>query len=231
MNPLFALDRAETEGKIPKAIAKRVRGRAKYLVGAVKRVEKASELSYPQYYVEPVLPLAQSRGEAGQLGVLYARVIPTVAAAGAGGLSILVQFTAALVAFGAKGTLEAVAGHEFTHYLDLVRRLSRMSVVSDERAATLFESSFADTERTVKMKSIFKDRALIKLVERKFPLGLVDDKLNALVEKRWIGKGLPVRMVAPEENVVRLGMGSVLSSSFDPGVIARISSLEEKVRS
>jgi len=228
VNPLFAFDKAEAEGKIPKAIAKRVRGRAKYLVGAVKRVEKASELSYPQYYVEPVLPLAQSRGEVGQLGVLYARVIPTVAA---GGLSILVQFTAALVAFGAKGTVEAVAGHEFTHYLDLVRRLSRMSVMSDERATSLFESSFADTERTVKMKSVFKDRPLIKLVERKFPLGLVDDKLNALVEKKWIGSGLPVRIVAPEENVVRLGMGSVLSSSFDPRVIARISSLEEKVRS
>ena len=229
MNPLFALDRAEAEGKIPKTLAKRVRERAKYLVGSVRRVEKASELSYPQYYVEPVLPLAQSRGEAGEIGVLYARVIPTVAAAG--GLSILVQFTAALVAFGAKGTLEAVAGHEFTHYLDLVRRLSRMSVMSDERATTLFESSYADTERTVKMKSIFKDRSLIKLVERKFPLGLVDDKLNALVEKKWIGKNLPVRIVAPEENVVRLGMDSVLSSTFDPRVIARISSLEEKVRS
>jgi len=229
VNLLFALDRAEAEGKIPKTLAKRVRERAKYLVGSVKRVEKASELSYPQYYVEPVLPLAQSRGEAGEIGVLYARVIPTVAAAG--GLSILVQFTAALVAFGAKGTLEAVAGHEFTHYLDLVRRLSRMSVMSDERATTLFESSYADMERTVNMKSIFKDRSLIKLVERKFPLGLVDDKLNALVEKKWIGKNLPVRMVAPEENVVRLGMGSVLSSNFDPRVIARISSLEEKVRS
>ena len=55
--------------------------------------------------------------------------------------------------------------------------------------------------------------------------------LHDLVEKKWIGKGLPVRVVAPEENVVRLGMGSVLSSSFDPRVIARISSLEEKVRS
>jgi len=229
VNLLFALDRAEAEGKIPKPLAKRVRERAKYLVGAVERVEKASELSYPQYYVEPVLPLAQSRGEAGQVGVLYARVIPTVAAAG--GLSILVQFTAALVAFAAKGTLEAVAGHEFTHYLDLVRRLSRMSVMSDERAATLFESSFADVERTVNMKSIFKDRLLIRLVERKFPLGLVDDRLNALVMKKWIGKGLPVKVVSPEENVVRLGMGSVLSSSFDPRVIARISSLEEKVRS
>ena len=229
MNPLFALDKAEAEGKIPKALAKRVRERAKYLVGAVKRVEKASDLSYPQYYVEPVLPLAQSRGEAGQVGVLYARVIPTVAAAG--GLSIFVQFTAALVAFAAKGTVDAVAGHEFTHYLDLVRRLSRMSVVSDERATSLFESTFADMEKTVNMKSIFKDRSLIKLVERKFPLGLVDEKLNALVEKKWIGKKLPVRMVAPEENVVRLGIGSVLSSSFDPRVIARISSIEEKVRS
>jgi len=200
VNPLFALDRAEAEGKIPKTLAKRVRERAKYLVGAVKRVF-GSRL-WPGVF-------------AGALCVNLVAGAPLPAALG----------------IAAGNTLEAVAGHEFTHYLDLIRRLSRMSVMSDERAATLFESSFADVERTVNMKLIFKDRPLIKLVERKFPLGLVDDRLNALVEKKWIGNGLPVRIVAPEENVVRLGMGSVLSSSFDPRVIARISSLEEKVRS
>src|SRR2546426_8128309 len=99
------------------------------------------------------------------------------------------------------------------------------------RVVTVFVSTSAVGVRRENIKSIFKNKPLIRLVERKFPLGLVDDRLNALVEKKWIGKGLPVRVVAPEENVVRIGMGSVLSSSFDPSVIARISSLEEKVRS
>ncbi len=227
MNPIVALDRAEAEGRIPKALAKRVRARTRYLSGAVKRVESASDLAYPQYYIEPVLPLAHSRGEYGQMGVLYARVIPTTAT---GTLSIVVQFTAALVAFGGKGTLEAVAGHEFTHYVDLVRRLSRMNVVSEERATTLFESTYADTERTVSPKAIFKDRSLVKLIERKFRDILVDERLNAQVWMRWIDKKLPVRILAPEENLVRVGMTSVLSTTFDPRVIAKIARLEEKIK-
>ncbi len=227
MNPVVALDKAEAEGRIPKALANRVRARTKYLSGAVKRVERASDLAYPQYYIEPVLPLAQSRGEYGQMGVLYARVIPTTAT---GTLSIVVQFTAALVAFGAKGTLEAVAGHEFTHYVDLVRRLSRMNIASAERATTLFESTFADTERTVSPKMIFKDRALVKLIERKFRDILVDERLNAQVRTRWIEKKLPVRIVAPEENLVRVGMTSVLSTTFDPRVIGMIARLEGRTK-
>jgi len=227
VNPTAALDRAEADGKIPRALANRVRARNNYLGGALERVERASELAYPQYYIEPTLPLARSRGEYGQMGVLYARVIPTTVT---GALSIVVQFTAALVAFGAKGTLEAIAGHEFTHYVDLVKRLSRMNVLSDEGATTLFESAQADAERSVSPRAIFKDRPLIKLIERKFQDGLLDERLNIQVQKRWIGKNLPVRIVAPEENRVRVGMASVLSTTFDPKLIARIALLEGKIR-
>ncbi len=229
MNHLFALDRAEAQGMIPKPLANRVRERArKYLVAAVKRVEKASGLRYPEYYVEPVLPIARSRVEVGPLGVLYARVIPM---AKTGTLSIVVQFTAALVAFAPKGTLEAVAGHEFTHYVDLVRRISKLNVTSDERATTLFESSYADIERTVKPSSIFKETSLVRLIDRKFSRGLLDERLNAHVEKSWIGRNLPVRFIAPEENVVKVGIRSVLPGSLDPRVLARIGSLEKKAES
>jgi len=225
VDTFVVLDRAEADGRIPRALAKRVRDRAKNLKGAVNRVEKASDLSYPRFYIEPILPLARSGSEFGQMGVLYARVIPAIAS---GTLSILVQFTAALVAFGTKGTLDAVAGHEFTHYVDLVRRLAKMNVASEERATTIFESTYADIGRAVSPRAIFKDRSLVKLIERKFDGGLVDDRLNAQVEKRWIGKKLPVRMVPPEENVVRLGFGSVVSAVFDPKLIARIESLEDR---
>src|SRR5271157_2491426 len=116
-------------------MARKVRGRMKFLFGAVARVERASGLKYPPYYVEPTLPVSSTTAEFGQAGVMFARVIPTTAT---GSLSILVQFTAALVAFAPKGTMEAVAAHEFTHYVDLVRRLRQSNVLSAERATTLF---------------------------------------------------------------------------------------------
>ena len=227
MDPLILLDQAEAQGKIPLAMARRVRRRLTYLVGAVQRVEKASSLAYPPYYVEPVLPIAQTPSEYGQMGVLFARVVPTTAA---GGLSILVQFTAALVALGSKSAIEAVAAHEFTHYVDLVRRLSRTDVLSEERSPTLFESSYADDERLVPARLLFTEKSLNALVTRKFKGGLSDPALNKKVSDMWVNKSLPVRWVNPEENVIRLGIEHVASAKFDPDVIAKIREIQKKMK-
>ena len=227
MDPLVLLDQAEAQGKVPVAMARRVRRRMPYLAAAVQRVERASSLRYPPYYVEPVLPLAQTQSEYGQMGVLFARVVPTTAA---GVLTILVQFTAALVVFGTKSTIEAVAAHEFTHYVDLVRRLSGKDVLSDERSATLYESSYADSDRLIPARLVFTEKSLTGLVSRKFKEGLSDPALNKKVSDQWVGKGLPVRLVNPEENVVKLGIEQVAAARFDPAVLARVQDIQKKMK-
>ena len=227
MDPLILLDQAVAQEKVPRALAKKVRLRMKYLQGAVQRVEKSSGLTYPPYYIEPVLPVSKTGGEYGQMGVLFARVIPVTAT---GGVVILVQFTAALVAFGTKGTIEAVAAHEFTHYVDLVRRLSTTSVSSDELATTLYEASFADAERTVSPRLLFSEKALVSLITRKFKNALSDPALNKKVGEAWIAKNLPIHWVGPEENVVKLPMGLVTATRFDPAVISKVAELKEKTR-
>ena len=226
MDPFVLVDQAVAQGKLSAAIAKKIRAKSKNLEGAVARVEKASGIRYPPYYVEPSLPLAMTSVEYGSVGALYARVIPATLE---GRLSIIVQFTAPLIMFGLKGTVEAVAGHEFTHYMDLVRRFSRMQISSDERASTLFESKYADEERLVDPVKVFTaDRKLAALIRKKFVSGLVDDKLNEKVARGWIDKGLPTKRVAPEENVVNVGVGSIARTSFDPLIIARLRELEAK---
>lgn len=228
MDPLILLDQAVAQGKVPQALAKKVRSRMKYVQGAVERVEKASGLRYPPYYVEPVLPVSKGGGEYGQMGVMFARVIPTTAT---GTLVILVQFTAALVAYATKATIDAVAAHEFTHYVDLVRRLSATDVVNDERATTLYEASYADTERTVAPRLVFAEKPLVGLVTRKFKDGLTDQALNKKVGDSWIAKNLPMHWVGPEENTVRLGMGVVARTRFDPAVLSKVAEIKEKMGS
>jgi hypothetical protein len=225
LDPLILLDQAVAQEKVPRALAKRVRLRMKYLQGAVQRVEKASGLRYPPYYVEPVLPVSKTGNEYGQMGVLFARVIPTTLN---GGVLILIQFTAALVAYGTKGTIEAVAAHEFTHYIELVRKLSTANVTSDEIATTLYEASYADAERVVPPRLVFSDRPLVSLLSRKFKDQLSDQALNRKVEDAWIAKDLPIRWVGPEDNWVRLPMGAVAATRFDPAVLAKVAQLEEK---
>jgi hypothetical protein len=227
VDPLILLDQAEAQGKLKRQIARKVRIRMLYLAAAVQRVEKATGITYPPYYVEPTLPVAETPGEYGQLGVLYARVIPTTAT---GSLSIFVQFTAALVAFGGKPTIEAVAAHEFTHYVDLVRRLDSKDAVSDERTPTMYEASFADSDKLVPPKLLFAEKALVSLITRKFKDGLVDLALNKKVSEQWIGKGLPVRRVNPEENVIGLRMGAISATKFDPAVLAKISEIRKKMK-
>jgi hypothetical protein len=226
VDPLILVDQAEAQGRLPRPVARRVRLRMKYLVGAVKRAEKASGLSYPRYFVEPVLPVAKTPSEYGEVGVLFARVIPTTAT---GSLAILVQFTAALVLLGSKGTIEAVAAHELTHYVDLVRRLSSKDL-AEEKATTLYESAFADSDRLVPPALVFSEKALAALVNRKFKGGLSDAALNKKVSDSWIGKGLPMRWVDPAENATALGMDVIAEARFDPAVLAKVSEIREKLK-
>jgi len=225
LDPLILLDQAVAQEKIPRAMAKKVRLKMKVLQGAILRVEKASGLRYPPYYVEPVLPVSRTGSEYGQMGVMFARVVPHTAT---GSLVILVQFTAALVAFGTKGTIEAVAAHEFTHYVELVRKLSTKDIVSDEVATTLYEASYADAERTVPPKLLFSEKSLVSLISRKFKTELSDPALNKKVEDAWIGKNLPIRWVGPEENRVNIPMGMAASTKFDSGVLAKVAELQKK---
>jgi hypothetical protein len=223
-DPFVLLDQFAAQGKLKPALVAKVKARGKYLFGAIGRVEKASGLRYPPYYVDPTLPLAVSSVEYGSMGAFFARVIP---AGYEGKLSIIVQFTAPLLLFGAKGTIEAVAAHEFTHYLDLVRRISRTSLLSDERVSTLFEAGYADEGRVVGPSRVFaKDKALARLVEKKFTPNLTDAKLDEKVSKSWIAKGLPTRRATTEENNVRLDMDMVARTTFDPSLIERIRAME-----
>jgi len=225
VDPLVLLDQAVAQEKVPRTVAKRVRQKMRYVEGAVSRVEKASGLRYPPYYIEPVLPVSKTGGEYGQMGVLFARVIPATLT---GSLLILVQFTAALVVYGTRATIEAVAAHEFTHYVDLVRKLSTTNVTSDEVATTLYEASFADAERTVPPKLLFSDRPLVALVSRKFKNDLTDPALSKKVENSWIAKNLPIRYIGPEENRVRVQMGIVAGTKFDPAVLAKVAEMQQK---
>jgi len=227
VDPLVVLNQAEAQGKIPKGVAKKVRSRMNFLSGAVARVERASGLSYPPYYVEPTLPVTRTAVEFGQMGVLFARVIPITTT---GNLSIIVQFTAALVAFAPKGTLEAVAAHEFTHYVDLVRRLRQSNVLSDVRATTLFEASYADSERTVPPSAVFGEKSLVALVKRKFKDGLSDPALNRKVEEGWVAKNLPMRSVSIDDNITRLAMDKVASAKYDPALLLKLSQIESKLK-
>jgi hypothetical protein len=224
LNPLYKFEDPEMIDALPKSVVNKVRSRIKYVKGGVSRVEKASGLTYPPYYVEPMLLVATSDVEVGQMGALYARVIPVD---GPAGVQIVVQLSAPLVAFGLKGTIEAVLAHEFMHYVELVRKFTTLDVLSDEAAGTLHESLYADYERLYNPKWLYTDKGLIKLIEKKFADGLTDNKLNDNTVKKWIEKRYPVLKIPPDANIVRVPVASILRTNFDPLLKGKLKELEK----
>lgn len=225
MDPLYLVKELTSRGQITEKLLGKLEKRIKYLVESVARVEKASGLNYPNYYVSPHLTLLKSKFEQGEVGILFARLIPSTSY---GSLSILVEFSAALVALGSKSTVLAVTAHEFTHYVELVRKIIKADFISDEVAASLFELGFVDSEKVIDPKKLFKDKYIISLLSKKFKPGLVDEKLTVKVQKELESRIYPVKVLSPEENVVRLSSEIVSNSMFDQKIVNRIKEFEKK---
>lgn len=226
MDPLIKLEEVEKSGKLPLSILNKIKMRMKYLYEGIAKIEQASGLKYPNYYIEPKLPLSSSQVEKGQIGVLYARTIPTE---GILGVEILVQISAPLVAFGLKTTIQAVLAHEFLHYIEFMKRFSKLDIVSDSISTSLFEALYSDYERLFDPKLIFKDKRLVNLINKKFSNGLEDKRLNEKTLKEWIEKGLPTLNLSPNDNVIRLPVSSILKMKIDPPLKLKLEELERKV--
>jgi len=217
------LEQPDVQARIPRSVMKKINSRLKFLEEGIKRVEKASGLKYPAYYIEPFLPIMSSQLEPSQIGVVYARTLPLEIG---GALEIVVQITAALVAYGSKATLHAVLAHEFLHYASLVKRFSSRDMLSAELTSSMFETVHVDTSGFSRLERIYKDRSLRRLLKKKFSNGLVDEDLHEKVLEHWLAKGLPTIRLTPDSNVARLSIQSVLNLRFDRSLLARLKELE-----
>ena len=227
MEPLFRLEQPDVQARIPRGVMRKITDRLKYVYEGVKRVEKAAGVRYPLYYVEPFLPIVSTELEPTQIGVMYARTIPIEVD---GALEIVVQVTAALIAYGSKATIHAVLAHEFLHYASLLKQFSSKGVLSSELTSSIFETVHLDTSGFSQLERIYKDKSLRKLLKRKFSNGLVDEKLHEKVLKYWLAKGLPTIRLTPDSNVIRLSINSILNLRFDQSLLAKLKELEERRR-
>ncbi|MDG6928634.1 MAG: hypothetical protein JRN39_00430 [Nitrososphaerota archaeon] len=214
---------AQRGGGIPKEIADMLESRLPVLEEAVEKVEAASGTVYPPYYIMPLLILVRSEAEVGETGVYYARNVPVVVA---GRLNLLIEFTAPLLLHASKQTLQAVAAHEFTHYLELIRRFST-APSSSPSPSTMFEATYKDMQEAFPAEKVFgRYRSLLTAMNRKFVEGFVDEPLNRRVVRSWLGKKLPCVAVRPDDNAVKIPVTAITNANLDTAALARISSLQ-----
>jgi hypothetical protein len=224
-DPLYKVHDAFKAGQVPQKTYDLVIKRFPLVQEGIKRVEDASGLKYPYHYVEPSLVVSTSAVEFTQMGILFARTIPVVGEDNL--LRVVVQVTAPLIAYGLKGTIHAILAHEFMHYLELVSRIVKMKVISDEVSGTLFEGTYADAGRLLEERAVFKsDPTLIKHITTRFPEGFRDMKLEDKVIKMWMNKGLPTTKVPIDANVIKIPIEAMAGLQVEQSVRDKIAEFE-----
>ncbi|MGQ0796029.1 MAG: hypothetical protein ACT4N5_07605 [Nitrosopumilaceae archaeon] len=193
------------------------------VVAGINRIEKASGIEFPLAYVEPSIVVTNSSSF--NYGILFARTIPVISGEE---LKVVIQITAPLVAYGLKGTIHAILAHEFLHYLELIRKVSKMELLSDEISGNLFEGIYSDTQRLFDPRVVFKDKTLLLHITKKFPEGFRDYKLEDKVVKFWIEKNLPAIKITLDTNVAKIPSTVIANTKVDPKLSSKLDELEQK---
>ena len=223
LDPLVRFRDAHSSGLIPDDVYDLTIKRFPITVAGIDRIEKASGIQYPVAYVEPSLVLSSSNSY--EYGILFARTIPVMFEEK---FQVVIQISAPLIAYGLKGTIHAILAHEFLHFLELLRKISKMELLSDEISGNLFENVYSDEARLFEPRVVFKDRTLLNHITKKFPSGFRDYKLEDKVIKFWSDRNLPKSNISLDTNNVKLSAESLSNIKLDPKFLTKIKQLEEK---
>ena len=127
-----------------------------------------------------------------------------------------------------KGTIHAILAHEFLHYLELMRKVSQMDILSDEISGNLFENVYADSTRLFESRVVFNDKTLLSHITKKFPAGFRDYKLEDKTVKFWIEKNLPLTNINLDSNIVKISAEHMSKIKLEPKFLTKIQTWEEK---
>ena len=223
MNPLIKIKEAHQNGVLPDKVFELISERFPIVISGIDRIEKASGINYPIAYVDPSIVLSSSSSY--DYGILFARTIPLIFE---DQLQVVIQISAPLVAYGLKGTIHAILAHEFLHYLDLIKKVSKMELLSDEISGNLFENVYADSTRLFEPRVVFEDKTLLLHITKKFPAGFKDYKLEDKTVQNWIKKNLPTTNITMDTNVIKLSTEAISKIKIDPLLLKKLQRLEEK---
>ncbi len=224
MDPLEKLSESLKKGIIPQSTFDLIQKRFQLVLDGILRIEKASSIKYPIMYVDPSI-IVTGNTNSFDVGLLYARTIPLIVN---NSIHVVIQVSAPLVAYGLKGTIHAILAHEFLHYLELVTRLSKSELLSDEISSNLFENVYSDNTRLLEPRSVFNDNMLISHITKRFPSGFRDHKLEDKVIKFWIEQKLPISKITLDTNTIKLDASQMLNVKFDEILLQQLEIIKTK---
>ena len=224
MDPLKRIQDAKNDSILPPNIIDLIEKRFPLVISGIKRIEVASQINYPIAYVDPSIIITDNYNST-DVGILFARTIPVTLK---DSVEVVIQISAPLIAYGLKGTIHAILAHEFLHYLELVTRISKMEIISDEISSNLFENIYSDNTRLLEPRSVFNDMTLISHITKRFPSGFRDYKLEDKVLKFWINEKLPVSKISLDTNTVKLNPKLLSNVKFSELLLQKLEIIQAR---
>ena len=224
MDPLQKVYEAFDSNLLPNYEFNLINKRFSLVLEGIARIEKASGIRFPIAYIEPSIILSSATNSF-DYGILFARTIPVFSKKS---IQIIIQISAPLVAYGLKGTIHAILAHEFLHYLELISRLSKMNVISDELSGNLFENVYSDSTRLLEPQSVFDDKTLLQHIIKRFPSGFRDYKLEDKVLKFWIEKQLPTLKITLDSNTVKVDAELLSKIEINSALVNKLQQIQLK---
>jgi hypothetical protein len=210
--------------KLSEGMKKKITAKIGSVYEVVTEIETMTRISFPAYYIDPVLLVSIASESSGEIGILYARTIPAEVN---GKISILIQLSAPLVLYASKSILRLVMAHEFLHYLELVSQFSTGKLLSELSPSSFFEETYEDATRAIDPAKVFpRKKKLTKDLRTEFQGGFSNEKLNERCRRSWIEKGLPTVKIRMGANQIRISMGALAKSSFDPEAVKLLTRLD-----
>lgn len=224
IDPLFKVKLAYEKKIIDDNIFNLILKRKSLIEEGIFRIQRLTEIEYPQYFIEPSLLIATSSLEHEQFSIIYARTIPICNKDNE--IEVFIQFFTPLVIYALKGSIHSVIAHEFLHYLDILNKIINLDITSNNPNDTLFENIFTDNEKLFNHSKVFKrDKYLTKIISKKFENGFLDEKLNDKTIRLWIQKKMPIEKMPIESNYTKLPFLSLANTEIDEVIKKKVSSL------
>ena len=106
IEPMFKVKQAYDYKLIDDHIYNSIIKRKHLIEEGINKIQKLTEIDYPQYFIEPSLLIANSPLEYGQFSIIYARTIPI--SNNDNKIEVLIQLFTPLLIYGLKGTIYSV---------------------------------------------------------------------------------------------------------------------------
>ena len=99
---------------------------------------------------------------------------------------VVIQISAPLIAYGLKGTIHAILAHEFLHFLELIRKISKWNYFLMKFLEIYLKMCTVMKLDCLNQELFSKIEPYLDHITKRFPAGFRDYKLEDKVTKFWI---------------------------------------------